>query len=434
MRIKLRLVFMAFIVAALSSCALMGIGLIVFHRFSPIIVAAIAAVASVLLSFFLARIVFQSVAAKYHWYEDILDSIPFPISVTDIDMNWTFINKPVERMLSIKREDVLGKKCENWNAHICRTENCGIARLQKGQLETYFDQMGMNFRVDAAYLHNRKGEANGHIEVVQDITSLKEISNNIKKVFSDIVLSANHVAASTQQVASGSQIIAQGATEQASAIQELNATIEEIAAQIKRTTAMANEANSLSISAKRDAASGNEKMKALQAAMDDINQSSESISSIIKVIEDIAFQTNILALNAAVEAARAGSAGKGFAVVAEEVKNLAQKSADAAKDTNGLIKGSVDKVNSGRSIANQTAEALENILQSTEKTAALVGQIDGASREQELGISQVNSGIEQLSDVVQSNSATAEESAAASEELSKSAETLRSLVAGFKLD
>jgi len=434
MRRKLRLVYVAFIVAALSSCALMGIGLLVFRSISPVLIAAIAAGASVLLSIFLGRIVFQTVSERYHWYENILDSIPFPISVTDINMNWTYINKPVENMLRIKREDVLGKKCENWNADICRTENCGIARLQKGQLETYFDQMGKNFRVDTAYLHNRKGEAVGHIEVVQDITSLKEISNNIKKVFSDIVQSANHVAASTQQVASGSQVIAQGATEQASAIQELNATIEEIAAQIKRTSAMASEANSLSISAKQDAASGNEKMKALQAAMDDINQSSESISSIIKVIEDIAFQTNILALNAAVEAARAGSAGKGFAVVAEEVKNLAQKSADAAKDTNGLIKGSVEKVNSGRSIANQTAEALENILRSTEKTAALVGQIDEASREQEVGISQINSGIGQLSDVVQSNSATAEESAAASEELSNSAETLRNLVAGFKLD
>ncbi len=226
MKIRLRLVLLAFIVLALFSCALMGIGLIVIRSISPIIVASIAAGASVLLSIFLGRIVFQAIAEKYHWFEDILDSIPFPISVTDNDMNWTFVNKSLESMLSIKRNDVLGKKCENWNANICKTGNCAIARLRKGQIQTYFDQMGMNFKADGAFLHDKKGKAIGHIEVVQDVTSFKEFSNNIKKVFSDIVSSANQVAASTQQVSSGSQIIAQGATEQASAIEELNATIE----------------------------------------------------------------------------------------------------------------------------------------------------------------------------------------------------------------
>jgi methyl-accepting chemotaxis protein len=113
-----------------------------------------------------------NVAEKLHWYEGLLDAIPFPLSVTDMNMNWTFINKPVEGMLGIKRESVLGHQCSDWNANICKTENCGIARLRKNFLETFFDQGGGNFRVDTSYLYNQKGEKVGHVEVVQDISKL----------------------------------------------------------------------------------------------------------------------------------------------------------------------------------------------------------------------------------------------------------------------
>lgn len=265
------------------------------------------------------------------------------------------------------------------------------------------------------------------------IDSMNMTINSLNDVMKDINGTAGQVASGSRQVSNGSQALSQGATEQASAIEELTASITQVATQTKENAVNANQANELALKAKSNAELGNEQMKDMLKSMNDINKSSSNISKIIKVIDDIAFQTNILALNAAVEAARAGQHGKGFAVVAEEVRNLAARSANAAKETTDLIDGSIKNVEAGTEIANSTAKALNEIVNGVAKSADIVGNIALASNEQAAAIAQINKGVEQVSQVIQTNSATAEESAAASEELSSQAEILRDMVGKFKL-
>ena len=262
---------------------------------------------------------------------------------------------------------------------------------------------------------------------------LSELVDKNNEVLQNISAASEQVAAGSKQVSDSSIALSQGATEQASSIEELTASLEEISSQTKLNAQNASQANDLAEVAKDTAIKGNSRMKEMQTAMDEINISSANISKIIKVIDEIAFQTNILALNAAVEAARAGQHGKGFAVVAEEVRNLAARSANAAKETTDMIEGSITKVEAGTKIANDTAEALNRIVEDVAKAAALVADIATASNEQATGIAQINQGIMQVSQVVQTNSATSEESAAASEELSGQAELLRESVSKYKL-
>ncbi len=263
--------------------------------------------------------------------------------------------------------------------------------------------------------------------------ALNDITATLSTTMAEINEAAGQVEAGAVQISDGGQALSQGTTEQASSIQELNASIEEVAGETKKNAMRANEANQRAQEVRGNAEVGNVQMTEMVTAMVDINESSKNISRIIKVIDDIAFQTNILALNAAVEAARAGQHGKGFAVVAEEVRSLAARSAEAAKETTGLIEGSIDKVETGTKIADQTAESLKEILSEIEKVTGLVGDIAQASNEQASEIAQITQGIEQVSAVVQTNSATAEESAAASEELSGQAEMLKQMVGAFQL-
>ena len=255
----------------------------------------------------------------------------------------------------------------------------------------------------------------------------------MSETLSIINTSSEQVSSGADQVSSGAQALAQGATEQASSTQELSATISEVSESVRQNAENVDLVTNYVRAAVAGVEHSNEQMQQMLAAMNNMNISSNEIVKIIKVIDDIAFQTNILALNAAVEAARAGAAGKGFAVVADEVRNLANKSANAAKQTTVLIESSINDVQDGSKIADQTAKLLAEVQEKVQLVGGTIQKIDQASTEQAAAITQITQGVEQVSAVVQTNSATAEQSAASSEELSAQADMLRKLIAKFTL-
>lgn len=343
--------------------------------------------------------------------------------------------KPVNNLVTVSGEMAHG----NLSVQVGRLPNNEIGMLGQSIGETLSNlQVYIN---DISEHMERMAGGDMTKEVTRDYvgdfesikTSINKISGALNNTLSSINIAAEQVNSGAEQVATAAQSLSQGATEQASSIQELSSSIMSVSEQVNENAKNVGIASDYVQESQNGIETSNKFMHQMMEAMQDINESSTQISKIIKVIDDIAFQTNILALNAAVEAARAGAAGKGFSVVADEVRNLASKSADAAKQTTLLIDGSVTSVGKGMEIAEETANALEAVKAQSEMVVQTIKKIKEASNEQAESINQITIGLEQISSVVQTNSATSQESAAASQELSGQAQMLQEEISQFKL-
>jgi len=371
---------------------------------------------------------------KTQWFESILDGVPYMISVTDMDMNWTFANKAVEKSMGKSRKELMGLNCATMNTDVCGTENCGINCLRRGITSTSYRENGVGLEIGLQYVYDKKGNKIGHLEAVHDVTVLYTASDKQSKMIEYLKDATKQITLISESVSNNSMEMAQNAEQQVQTLQALFDSINAVAAHIKSNADHSNSANTISAQVADEMDGENAKMQEMISAMEEIEKSSKEIEKIIKSIDDIAFQTNILALNAAVEAARAGVAGKGFAVVADEVRNLSGKSAEAAGNTSALIENSVKNVKSGTEIANASAQTLSSIMDKSQKFTLLINQISQASTQDAQQISRVTDGLEDVLKAIQDTSKITEQNAASAQELSSQLSVLNSIIASNKIE
>ncbi|OON91069.1 MAG: hypothetical protein ATN32_02665 [Candidatus Epulonipiscium fishelsonii] len=354
----------------------------------------------------------SKIQIKMNKHLNILNSIPFPISATDMNKNWIFVNKAVEKMIGKTKDEIKGKNCANWKSEICDTPHCGINCLRQGNPRTTFSNNKSEYQVDAFYITNTAGQKVGHLEIIQDISQFNhavQALSDQQELVSSISERLDKFSKISSSLNQSSNSLSSSAIDQAELIQEFIRAINEISGGLENNIKNIIDTNEISNLTKERANIGTNYMKNLISTMDEINKSSKNIAEVIKIIESISSQTNLLALNAAIESARAGDAGKGFAVVANEIRDLATKSSDIVKEIEKIITTSLETVEKGQSIVRDTDSALSNIVSSINDTAEMSKVLLENSRHQKVSLDHLNNDTDKLSNITDLNVATSEE-------------------------
>jgi methyl-accepting chemotaxis protein len=404
------------------------------NLFTAIIVGSIALgfVVTLLIGFFLSGSLAKNAIAISNAASQIAN-VDIPTLATELEaLSQGDLTRTVTiqaQQVSIKTDDEIGQVAQSFNLMVTKFHQMA---------ETYNQTVSRLNQVIADIVRVSQDLAKGDLQTSTQAHYSGDFAN-IKNALETALVSLNstmhqtnsiaiQVTQGVEQIRSVAQNLASNAQEQSAAVEEVTSNLEETSSQVTANADNSAISNKLSSQMTDIALGGQKKMETMSVAMEAIARSSQEIAKIIKVIDEIAFQTNLLALNAAVEAARAGEAGKGFAVVAEEVRNLAMRSAEAAKNTSAMIEESVKNSKNGVQIADEVGKVLKQIVEKAGKTGNLIGEIAAASNEQAQGIDQVNTAVSQMDKVTQANAANAEESASASEELNAQAETMNGVV------
>jgi len=389
-------------------------------------------------------LIIRYISEKIAWYEHILDAVPHPISVTDMDKKWTFVNKSVEKCLNLVRTDAIGRPCSDSESTICAPGKCVLDRLAQGERRTFFNQKGMNLLLSCQYIYNKNDEKIGHVEVVQNITELikkeqeeerllREIEKKVKveeKLIEDIKKIENSLVEITDSAVQQTGELTKRSLETAAEIEKIYSLLGEITQKTKDNANRADSSVKLTHEIEEGVKKVSKQMNQLTQAMNAISKSNQDINKVIALIENIAGLTDLLSINASIEAANAGVHGRGFAIIAEEVSKLASQSSDSLKETVALLEESTEKSLLGKNIAKEVLLSMQEIISEIVKNTELAKEIFDDCNEQERSIVAINDEIGQIHEKTKENTAATEKLAEANGKIDTSCKYLKQLVGG----